>query len=191
MLDNTKGYDIKFIQKASPKESGDAFDFAYIYKFFSTKTDSQQSLKYIIRAENHDNVFAIKFYAARDKKLDTKYSRVVNANSIINTLNIFKTCAQIIPLLSKDFPTHSFIIKGQSGFDTFNNRIEDDCNNQRYRIYRNLAKYFITNNKFEHFIFEEISTYLLVNKHCNNVIDEKNKIKDMFISRYDILDPID
>ena len=33
MLDNIRPYKMIFIQKASPNV-GDAFDFAYIYKFF-------------------------------------------------------------------------------------------------------------------------------------------------------------
>ena len=46
MFDKYKPFNLKFIQKASPNE-GDAFDFAYIYKFFTDSTDNVQRLKYI------------------------------------------------------------------------------------------------------------------------------------------------
>ena len=69
MLDNIRPYKMIFIQKASPNV-GDAFDFAYIYKFYSNRKDICQRLKYIVRVEVTNDIFAIKFYAARDKKLD-------------------------------------------------------------------------------------------------------------------------
>jgi hypothetical protein len=66
MLDNIRPYKMIFIQKASPNV-GDAFDFAYIYKFYSNRKDICQRLKYIVRVEVTNDIFAIKFYAARDK----------------------------------------------------------------------------------------------------------------------------
>ena len=74
MLDSIEPYDIHFIQKASPTSNGDAFDFSYIYKFRTERTVKYQSLKYIIRVEAIGDLFAIKFYAARDGKLDNKYN---------------------------------------------------------------------------------------------------------------------
>ena len=50
MLDNIRPYKMIFIQKASPNV-GDAFDFAYIYKFYSNRKDICQRLKYIVRVE--------------------------------------------------------------------------------------------------------------------------------------------
>lgn len=45
MLDNIRPYKMIFIQKASPNV-GDAFDFAYIYKFYSNRKDICQRLKW-------------------------------------------------------------------------------------------------------------------------------------------------
>ena len=70
MLDSVKSYPLYFVQKASPGE-GDAFDFAYIYKFYTERTSQYQRLKYVMRVEAYEDVFAIKFYAARDRKLMT------------------------------------------------------------------------------------------------------------------------
>lgn len=66
MLDGLKPYDIYFVQKASPS-SGDAFDFSYIYKFWTERTNTHQSLKYIIRVEAVGDVLAIQ--GRRIKKL--------------------------------------------------------------------------------------------------------------------------
>lgn len=38
MLENISPYKCYFIQKASPAK-GDAFDFSYIYKFYTDRTD--------------------------------------------------------------------------------------------------------------------------------------------------------
>ena len=76
MLDKLKPYPLDFIQKASPGK-GDAFDYAYIYKFYTERTAISQRLKYIIRVEAYEDVFAVKFYAARDRKLDNKYNRIL------------------------------------------------------------------------------------------------------------------
>ena len=43
MLDNISPYKCYFIQKASPS-NGDAFDFSYIYKFYTDRTDKYQRL---------------------------------------------------------------------------------------------------------------------------------------------------
>ena len=116
MLDSIEPYDIHFIQKASPGK-GDAFDFSYIYKFRTSRTDRYQSLKYIIRVEAHQDVFAIKFYAARDRKLDNKYSRILRAHSYMDTLRIFLTCSSVVfPILHK-YPYASFVINGAQSID--------------------------------------------------------------------------
>lgn len=51
VLDSLKPYNLIFIQKASPVQ-GDAFDMAFVYKFFTERNEKTQRLKYIIRVEN-------------------------------------------------------------------------------------------------------------------------------------------
>ena len=76
MLDKLKPYPLDFIQKASPGK-GDAFDYAYIYKFYTERTAISQRLKYIIRVEAYEDVFAVKFL------------QHVIVNSITNTIVFF------------------------------------------------------------------------------------------------------
>mgnify|MGYP000503185715 FL=1 len=64
MFDRVQPFELKYIQKASPKE-GDAFDFSLIYKFYTDKTEEYQRLKYIIRAESYDDVFCNKILCCK------------------------------------------------------------------------------------------------------------------------------
>lgn len=185
MLDKISPYKYYFIQKASPTSNGDAFDFSYIYKFYTDRTDKYQRLKYIIRIEAHDSVYALKFYAARDRKLDKKYNRILKAHDYTTSMRIFVTCAYLVPEILRKHPNASFAINGARSIDIYSNKIEKKGNNQRFRIYKNLSSLMFSKDKFEHFEFEEISSYLLVNRKCGDVIKEKNKIKEMFLDRYE------
>lgn len=186
MLDNIRPYDIHFIQKASPGD-GDAFHLSYIYKFRSNKTDKYQSLKYIIRVEVIDDIYAIKFYAARDRKLDNKYNRIIKAHNYSGTLRIFVTCASIVPIILEDYPLASFIINGAQSLDLKSNKIEDRANNQRFRLYKNVAIRLFGKEVFEHYEFPEISSYLIVNRRkCSDIEEKKNRIKETLLNIYDI-----
>lgn len=187
MLDTIRGYPIKFIQKASPRQN-DAFDFCRIYSFYTEPTAKCQRLKYIIRAEAHKDVFALKFYAARDKNLDNKYNRLINIHTYRGALRIFITCASLIPILLQDYPDSSFIVNGARTIDIFN-KVENEIETQRFRIYRTLATKIIGDQHFEHYQFKEISSYLLIRKKLNSEIEEdKKRIKSMFLNLYDIED---
>ena len=161
-----------FIQKASPNV-GDAFDFAYIYKFYSNRKDICQRLKYIVRVEVTNDIFAIKFYAARDKKLDNKYNRILKMHNYTETLRIFMTCASIVPLILQKFPLASFVINGAQSLDLESNKIEGRANDGKER--------------FEHYEFIEISSYLMVNKkECSDIERKKDRIKETLLNLYDI-----
>ena len=152
MLDNISPYKCYFIQKASPS-NGDAFDFSYIYKFYTDRTDKYQRLKYIIRVEAHDSVFALKFYAARDRKLDKKYNRILQAHGYTNSLRIFVTCAYLVPEILKKHPNASFAINGASSIDIYSRKREGKYDNQRFRIYKVISNILFTRDKFEHYEF--------------------------------------
>ena len=42
-----------------------------------------------------------------------------------------------------------------------------------------------TRDRFEHYEFKEISSYLMVNRICGDVNAEKDRIKEMFLDRYE------
>lgn len=186
MLDNIQPYKYQFVQKASPSPN-DAFDRAYIYKFFTERTDTCQSLKYIIRVEQHDNVFALKFYAARDRKNENKYHRIMNVHNYRGTLRLLVTCLAIVPEILNIYPHASFVVNGANSRDLRTRTEEDVCNNQRFRIYKELTLRKISDKLFEHFYFDEASSYLLVNRtSASDMVAEAERLKNLLLDIYDI-----
>lgn len=103
-------------------------------------------------------------------------------------MRIFVTCASLIPILVKDYPDFSYIVNGAQTIDPLN-KIENEAETQRFRIYRSLATKVIGEQHFGHYQFKEISSYLLIRRRCNSDIGEdKKRIKSMFLNLYDIDD---
>lgn len=183
MLDKLRPYNLYFIQKASPGE-GDAFDYALIYKFYTERTEEYQRLKYIIRIEVFEDVFALKFYAARDRKMEDKYNRIIKAHNYSGVMRIFLTCAFLILKLHEEFPTYSFVINGAESNDLEGNKVEGKNSTQRFRIYRIFALQVFGREKFEHYQYPSVSSYMLVNRNGDEDIESKaERIKDMFIQK--------
>lgn len=183
MLDSLKSYPLHFIQKASPGE-GDAFDFAYIYKFYTERTERYQRLKYIMRVEAYEDVFAIKFYAARDRQLDDKYNRTLRVHKYKGAIRTFLTCAEVVLQLYAQYPFASFIVQGASSKDFISGKEENGCRTQRYRIYSRMAFSLFSNEKFYHTDEENSSIYMLINRHnCPDVEQKAERIKQMFFAR--------
>ena len=183
MFDCINPFRLYFVQKESPKER-DPFDFALIYKFYTNPTETCQRLKYIVRAEAYDDVFAIKFYAARDKNLDYRYNRIVKAHDYKGTLGIFLTCASLVPLLLEKYPDASFAVNGAESIDLESDKVEGRASNQRFLIYRAIALNLFGRTRFEHIQYESVSSYLLVNRNgCSDVEEKAERIKELFLSR--------
>lgn len=180
MLDTLRPYPLYFIQKASPG-NGDAFDLSYIYKFYSERTERYQRLKYIVRAEVYGDVIAVKFYAARDRKLEKKYNRIIHAHGYSGAVRVFFTCAMVVSELYRMFPKHSFVVCGAESDDVASGKVEDKRNNQRFRIYRTMALQLFGRNTFEHYQYEDASAYLLMNRiDCADPDAKADRIKRMF-----------
>ena len=174
---DSKPYDIKYVQKSSPQMSED-FLFAEIYKFFTDK-----KIKYILRAEYFsEDVFAVKYYAAYQRKLSNKYNLKTNFG---NAHKIILTCGSLLPQLLEKYPTASFAINGACNVDPLNNLSEKHYKNQRYRIYSFFVDLKVGRQTFQHFVFDEVSSYLLVNKSEGmGITEKKEKIKELFINLY-------
>lgn len=176
------GYNLKFIQK-EPCKDGSAHKYTYIYKFFSPVT----KLHYIIRAEYHSfDVFAIKFYCKQHRHSERKYNIITNKGDIGN---IFVTCVKVIPLLLDKNRKASFGICGARTIDS-KKRVENYVNNQRYKIYRELIPTKIGRDTFEHFEYDHVSSYLLLNKSAGDIINREREIKEMFCNTYTALHDI-
>lgn len=146
-------------------------------------------LKYIVRAEVFSDVFAIKFYASRDRKgADNKYSIGHGQISVQGVLCILNTTLDIMLDLLKSFPDYSFIIKGAEAYDPATQKEEDENENQRFRIYRRFLAKKIGTQAFTHFQFPEISVYLLVN---NNSGLSPNEKKDDIMAHFKAIYELD
>lgn len=184
MLDSTQPFDLKFVQKEKASQERDVFDYALVYRFYTDRTDRYQRLKYILRVEAFEDVFAIKFYAARDRKLDDKYNRIIKAHDYKNALRIFCTCASIVPKLLSEHPNASFAVNGAESLDLESDKMESRNKNQRFRIYRTMALNLFGRKTFEHVQYEEVSSYLLINRrNCSDINEKAEHIKQMFIDR--------
>ncbi len=173
------GYILNFVQKRICSDNS-AHLFTTVYKFYSPATKHH----YIINADYHEeDVFAIKFYCSKDKRSDFKYNKIVNKGDLGN---IFITCAKIVPLLLKSYPTASFGFCGARSVDFKSRKVENYINNQRFRIYKNIVSIKFGTLTFTHYEYEQISSYLLVNNNCNASVSEK-RIKKMFSSTYNNL----
>ena len=164
VLDSLKPYNLIFIQKASPVQ-GDAFDMAFVYKFFTERNEKTQRLKYIIRVEKHNNAFALKFYAARDRKNINKYHRIINAHDYKNLVRLLLTCFEVIPDILSKYPTASFVVNGANSRDLRTHTEENFSNNQRFRIYKELTLRKIGNRVFEHLMATRKNTIFACNQN--------------------------
>ena len=174
---DSKPYDIKFIQKSSPTMRDD-FLFVEIYTFI---TDKKQ--KYIIRAEMYgENTFTIKYYASIHKSLDDKYNRLTNQ---FDAHKIIKTCMNVFVILIEKYPDASFAINGSRTIDVANDKIERKERNQRFRIYSFVIDNFIGRKTFEHYVFPEISSYILVNRANKDINAHKDRIKEYFVDMFE------
>lgn len=176
--------DFRFVQTEPGK--GKTYSTCYVYAFFVTFEDLRNGkpcrLKYIVRAEVYDDVFAIKFYASRDRKNpENKYSIGHSQISVKGVYEILNTTLDIMVNLLKQFPTYSFIIKGAEAYDPATKKEEDEFENQRFRIYRSFLAKRIGTKTFTHFQFPAISVYLLVN---NNGTENPTKKKDEIIAHF-------
>jgi hypothetical protein len=172
------GYSLKFVQKKPCKDHSNHL-FSLIYKFYSPVT----KYIYILHADYHkENVFAIKFYAKKDRNSDYKYSRLTNKGDVGN---ILITCLKAVPIILQDYPEASFGFIGSRTIDKESYTVEDYRNNQRFRIYKRVVEQKIGFNVFGHYVYEDISGYLLINKLTKQDTDSKEKaIIKMFEETY-------
>ena len=187
MLDSCSPYQLIPVQKSSPgKTNADSFDEAYIYKFFTEGTAKYQRLKYIIRVEKYDNAFALKFYAARDRKNDNKYHRIINAYGYRGLVRLLLTCLQVMPDILNKFPKASFVVNGANSIDSSKRVAEEIGNSQRFRIYNEFILRKISDKKFAHFYSKNSSSIMLVNRSSTDDVNaEADRLRNYLLDIYD------
>jgi hypothetical protein len=173
----SEGYNLKQIQKRKIND-GTSHLYSFIYKFYSPRT----KLFYILHADYHShNIFAIKFYAKRDRKSDNKYSKIINKGDV---QNILITCVKVIPVLLQSYPEASFCFIASPSIDKKTKRIEGFELNQRFRIYQGLVSRIIGNENFIHYEYSPISGYLFINSKVQKYEEYEKQLHDMFCKTY-------
>lgn len=180
----------RFVQK-EPSVDG-SFDVCYIYVFFvefiDVRTRKPCRLKYVARAEKLGEVYAVKFYASRDRKSrHDKYSLAHKQLGVGAVLSIFNICLDIVVITMQADPDCSFVFKGAEAYDPNTQKWEDERENQRFRIYRSYLSKKVGSKVFAHFHYPENSIYLLVRRDGENVDDKKRRLMEMLKSRFGML----
>jgi hypothetical protein len=132
-------------------------------------------------------VFAIKFYAKKDRHSDYKYSQLTNRGDVAN---ILITCLKSVSLILQDYPEASFGFIGSRTIDKESRTVEAFENNQRFRVYKRIVEQKIGFSTFEHYVYESISGYLLINKTGNRREEKEKVITKMFARTYQNLTDI-
>jgi len=101
--------------------------------------------------------------------------------------NLLITCANVVPLLLKDYPKASFVFSGARSIDTQNSSIENYENTQRFRIYRYLTALKFGTETFAHFEYRNISAYLLFNKKSGDMRQRERQIVEILCETYENL----
>jgi hypothetical protein len=118
----------------------------------------------------------------KKKRSVYKYSRLTNKGDVGN---ILITCLKVIPLILNDYPDVSFGFIGARTIDKASRTVEDFRNNQRFRVYRRIVEQKIGFHTFEHYVYEAVSGYLLLNKsHEQNMENREMAIIKMFTDTY-------
>jgi len=179
---------IREVMKEPPSKDG-SFDLCHVFVFFVRFADIRNGqaccLKYIARAEKMGEVFAVKFYAARDRKSEhDKYSLAHGQMGVGAVLSIFNNCLSIIIEIGNRYPDCSFVFKGAEAYDSRMHKWEDENENQRFRIYRAYLSKNVGNVTYTHFHFPENSIYLLVHNSDEDVEAKKDRLMMSLKKRY-------
>ena len=173
----SRGYNLKFIQTHPIKDKTDHLQ-SYVYTFYSSRT----RLKYVLTADLHKNdFFALKFYAKKDKRSDNRYSKVINKGDVGN---ILVTCARVIPIILDQFPNASFGFIGSRTIDFYADKVEGYQNNQRFRLYAYHIPQLVGHKTFEHREYNEVSSYMLLNKNISDLNKLEKNIRTMIVNTY-------
>lgn len=182
MIITSKPYPIKFIQRKQ-KWFKPPHVSCYVYTFKSLYT---RQIFVIEIDEFENNFFAIKFYPKHLKKSVDKYNIITNNGDVIR---ILLTCATSIPNILEKNKLASFGFVGSRTMSKKNRSfIESYHQNKRYRIYSTLIQEVIGNELFDHFEFDKLSGYLLLNKANVNTKKLKIKILTMIKNEFQFMD---
>ncbi len=158
----------------SKYESNPTFHIkTYLYKIETTAGKYLVHLEYYIR-----DTYVVKFYPVRFKKYPSKFQMLSNDNVmqgvVSTTLQIFIQHLARNPRASLGFIASASIIGSIK---------EEQPNNQRFRIYKQVMENLFGAVTFAHFCDVPNSAYLMVNK-SNDMGEYVNEMQTVFSQLY-------
>ncbi len=125
-------------------------------------------------------LFALKFHVALDEEIsEHKYEQLTHLYEVAPVL---RTCLNILLSVRVERPLASFGFVGAPLPEETEKK-----NTKRYRLYRKIMANFFSPVHFNHFIHEDQSTYLLLNKMNDQVEGELlMKVEKMFSEIYSV-----
>jgi hypothetical protein len=139
-------------------------DPAFHIKTFIYRTYTSAG-KYIIHIEEYQHkVFVIKFYPALYKRYANKY-RMISDDHVMQ--EVVGTSLQILlDFFNKNDGASCGFVATASLIGAFS---EFKSNNQRFRIYRQVMQNFFGHETFSHFVDNDNSAYLMVNRSTGDI----------------------
>ena len=133
--------------------------------------------QYIVNVEQYNfDLFAIKFYLKSHRFSENKYKLLTGHK---NPTRVIRTCVEIIRYFLRENPFASF------GFIGENSIAENtQSNTKRFRVYRRVMENFFSPLVFWHFVDDEKSLYLLLNRQKNesDIVEKIEGIIDDILS---------
>ena len=140
----------------------------YLYRFKSERSH----LTYLVRAERFpENAYCIKFYNKNHQHSDDKYSLLTNTYEVRTIL--YTIYHILLDVLHRDPKASFFFIGASDGHDEIGQAT------RRFNVYRVFTASVVSETVFEHYRFNEMSLYILVNKM--SVLDREDyasRLKD-------------
>jgi hypothetical protein len=135
---------------------------------------------YIAHLEKYIHDFnVIKFYPVRYKRYPDRFNRTTN-DKVAQT--VIGTCLEIMSMHLRGWPNSSVgFIASPSIIGDF---VEDQHNNQRFRIYKNIMRNFFGTKSFDHFGDVTSSAYLMINKKQQNIREFVKEMQTGFGEMY-------
>ena len=148
---------------------------------YSFNTSNQR--RYIVQLHEYEyKVFVIKFYEAAHKNRRNKFNMLLNDHDCTKILRTVIEIALDI-LKTQEFASFAFVGVPKEGKEE-----KDKENNQRLRIYKQLAENFFGTDTFKHGHEYRVNCYLMVNKKNENPDGLYETIIDMFANVFNELD---
>lgn len=173
---DSPGYPFVFVEKRPCRDGGPVL-YTLAYSFRSPVT----RLRYTFLAEYHaGDIFAVKFHCHAHRLSERRYNIIVDKG---DAFRIMRTVVEITLATLKEHPSASFGFVGSRSIDR-DQHVEGASLTQRYRIYRWLATVLLGGRTFQHYEFDTISAYLLVNRRHADVEAAKDRYMRMFSEAY-------